>query len=77
MGIAISILQFVSLASVNIQEGESVPHTEHIYYRGVGIALEHDHTGLWWAKTLGKHLGPYQDKEQALAYAQDWVDSRN
>ena len=47
------------------------------HYHGAGITLEQDQRDMWWSSVLGKHLGPYQTREQAQAYAEDWVDSRD
>ena len=46
------------------------------YYRGVGLTLEQDAHGAWWSTALGHHEGPHTTQEQALAYLQDWIDSR-
>ena len=45
------------------------------HYHGAGITLEQDQRGLFWGKALGKLFGPYQTKEQAEAYCQDYIDS--
>ena len=52
-------------------------HSERIYHKGMGIILEEDHKGLWWAKAALKTFGPYKEKSRALDEARDFIDTRD
>ena len=47
-----------------------------MYYRGIGITLEKDHTVMWWSVALGKTFGPFRDRYRAESAAQDFIDTR-
>lgn len=66
----------LKLEEVQFEKIVSLNATERLHYHGGVITLELDHSGLWWAKALGKLFGPCKEKSYARGLAEDWIDSR-